>query len=584
MDVFSILTLLGGLALFLYGMGEMGDGLKKISGGKLESFLGKLTSTKLKAFFLGFAVTAVIQSSSATTVMLVGFVNSGIMKLSQTLSIIMGANVGTTVTSWLLSLSGISGESFLVRLCKPSSFTPILATIGILLTMAAQSDKKKDIGKILLGFSVLMFGMETMSGAMSGLKDSPSFARMMTMFQNPILGIVSGTVLTAIIQSSSASVGILQALAQTGIISISTAVPIILGQNIGTTITPILSSINGNTDSKRVALACFYIKIFGVIAVCTVFYILHGLFDFAFMSASASAFNIAIIHTLFNILSTIILMPLCSWIEKLTIRTIKDKKTPSQNVTFKTLDDRFLSVPSFAVDSCRRTLLEMAVISKNSMIDAIKLFDSYDSAKVEEILKSENEVDTYEDKISSYLLKISEQTISQNDSREVSQLLHVVGDIERISDHSVNLVAAAKEIHDKNIAFSSEAQKELSIMSNAVREILTLAIEALVNNDLSLAKKVEPLEQIVDKLNYKIKKNHISRLRQGNCTIELGFVLTDILNNYERVADHCSNIAVCMLEIGHNSFEIHEYLSNVKENGTNEFYEYYDMYKKRYTL
>ena len=584
MDIFAILNLIGGLALFLFGMELMGDSLKKLAGGKLESILARLTSNRFKGFLLGFIVTAIIQSSSATTVMLVGFVNSGIMKLSQTLSIIMGANVGTTVTSWLLSLSGISGESFLVRLCKPSSFTPILATIGILLTMAAQSDKKKDIGKILLGFSVLMFGMETMSGAMSGLKDSPSFARMMTMFQNPILGIVSGTVLTAIIQSSSASVGILQALAQTGIISISTAVPIILGQNIGTTITPILSSINGNTDSKRVALACFYIKIFGVIAVCTVFYILHGLFDFAFMSASASAFNIAIIHTLFNILSTIILMPLCSWIEKLTIRTIKDKKTPSQNVTFKTLDDRFLSVPSFAVDSCRRTLLEMAVISKNSMIDAIKLFDSYDSAKVEEILKSENEVDTYEDKISSYLLKISEQTISQNDSREVSQLLHVVGDIERISDHSVNLVAAAKEIHDKNIAFSSEAQKELSIMSNAVREILTLAIEALVNNDLSLAKKVEPLEQIVDKLNYKIKKNHISRLRQGNCTIELGFVLTDILNNYERVADHCSNIAVCMLEIGHNSFEIHEYLSNVKENGTNEFYEYYDMYKKRYTL
>ena len=584
MDIFSILSLFGGLALFLYGMGEMGDGLKKLSGGRLESILSKLTSTRLKAFFLGFAVTAIIQSSSATTVMLVGFVNSGIMKLSQTLSIIMGANVGTTVTSWLLSLSAINGDSLIVQLCKPSSFTPVLASVGIIMTMAAKSDKNKDIGKILLGFSVLMFGMEAMSDAMSGLKDSESFKNMMIMFENPLLGILSGTILTAIIQSSSASVGILQALAATGLIPISTALPIILGQNIGTTITPILSSINGNTDAKRVALACLYIKMIGVAVIAVIFYIMHGVLDFAFMHVTASAFSIALLHTLFNILSTLILMPFCSQIEKLTIRSVKDKQAVSKNTTFKTLDERFLSVPSFAVDTCRRTLLEMVAISKKSMLDSIDLLNNFDENKASSILKNEDEVDIYEDKISSYLLKISEQTLSQKDSREVSQLLHIIGDIERISDHAVNLVAAAREIHDKNIEFSEDAKNEISVMSNAVREILTLATEALVNNDLSLSKKVEPLEQIIDKLNYKIKKQHINRLRHGDCTIELGFVLTDILNNFERVADHCSNIAVCILEIDNNSLETHEYLSNVKENGENEFYEYYDMYKKRYSL
>ena len=586
MDFFTILTLIGGLSLFLYGMNEMGDGLKKLSGGRLESILSRLTSNRLMAFFLGFAVTAVIQSSSATTVMLVGFVNSGIMKLGQTISIIMGANIGTTVTSWLLSLTGISGDNFFLRIVKPSSFTPILAAIGIIMTMVGKTDKKKDTGKILLGFAVLMFGMETMSGSMSGLKDSPAFARTMVMFKNPILGILSGTILTAIIQSSSASVGILQALAGTGIIPISTAIPIILGQNIGTTITPILSSINGNTDSKRVALACLYIKMLGVVIVGVVFYALYAVVGFPFMEANASPFNIAVIHTLFNILSTIILMPFCTLIEKLTTLSVKERTKNKKNkqTTFRTLDSRFLSVPSFAVQTCRQTVSEMAAISKKTLIDAITLIDKYDENIAEAIINNETEVDEYEDATSSYLLQISEQDLSQKDSREVSQLLHVVGDVERIADHAVNIMDAAKEIKNKNISFSPEAQRELSVMANAVREILSLAVEALVNEDLNVAKKVEPLEQIIDKLNHKIKRNHVERLRTGNCTIELGFVLSDILANFERVSDHCSNIAVCLLEIENNSLQTHEYLHNVKETGANEFFEFYDMYKQRYSL
>ncbi len=583
MDFFSILTLTGGLALFLYGMNVMGDGLKQLSGGKLESVLGRLTSTRLKGFFLGFAVTAIIQSSSATTVMLVGFVNSGIMKLGQTISIIMGANVGTTVTAWLLSTTGISGDSFFIRLLKPSSFTPVLAAVGVVMAMSAASDKKKNIGTILIGFAVLMFGMETMSGSMDGLKDSPSFARMLIMFSNPVMGILSGTILTAIIQSSSASVGILQALSATGVIPFSTAIPIILGQNIGTTITPIISSINGNTDSKRVAMACLYIKMIGVIIVSVIFYTLHSIMSFAFMSLYSSAFSIAVIHTLFNIFSTIVLMPFCSLIEKLTIVTVRGK-SDEQSDAFHTLDERFLSMPAFAVEKCRLLVSDMAEISKNSLFDAINTVDKYDNSVDKSIVEREAEVDLYEDKTSSYLLKISARQLTQKDSREVSQLLHVIGDVERISDHAVNVLEVAREIHDKNIVFSEDAVHELGIITNAVREVVSLATEALVKQDLNIAKKVEPLEQVIDKLKYKIKNHHIKRLREGDCTIEMGFILSDLLTNYERVADHCSNIAVCLLEIDNNSFETHEYLNHVKQDGENEFFEQYDLYKKRYSI
>ncbi len=576
------LELIGGLALFLYGMNTMSDGLKKLSGGKLESILASLTSTRLKAFFLGFIVTAVIQSSSATTVMLVGFVNAGIMSLGQTISIIMGANIGTTVTAWLLSLTGIKGAG-LLALFKPSSFTPILAAIGVIMTMISKSDKKKDIGTILLGFSVLMFGMEAMSGAMDGLGESEAFKSILVMFENPVLGILSGTILTAIIQSSSASIGILQALSMTGAIPVATALPIILGQNIGTTITPILSAINGNTDSKRVALACLYIKMIGVIVIAVAFYLIHSLVGFPFMDTQATVFNIAVIHTLFNVFSTIILMPFCNLLQKLTELTVKDKKNEKQDV-FSSLDERFLSSPAFAVDTCRQLVDEMATETKKSLLESIHLVDKYDEAVAKQLLESETMIDHYEDKISSYLLKVSGRNLSQKDSREVSQLLHVIGDIERISDHSVNILEAAQEINNKKILFSEEAQRELRVISNALREILSLSVEALVNQDINLAKKVEPLEQIIDKLKYKIKNNHVKRLREGTCTVELGFVLSDLLNNYERVADHCSNIAVCLIEIDNNSFETHEYLNNVKETGANEFFEYYDMYKQRYAL
>ena len=589
MNIFSILALIGGLSLFLYGMDEMGDGLKKLSGGKLETILSKLTSTRLKALLLGFGVTAIIQSSSATTVMLVGFVNAGIMKLGQTLGIIMGANIGTTVTGWLLSLSAISSEStYILQFFKPESFTPILALIGLLLNMVGKTDKKRNLGKIFLGFAILMFGMEAMSDSMGGLKDDPAFASLMIKFKNPFLGIMMGLLLTAIIQSSSASVGILQALSITGLVPVPVALPIILGQNIGTTVTPIISSIGGNTDSKRVALACLYIKMIGVIIVCAAFYALNAVLGFGFMEKTymANPVNIAIIHTAFNIISTVILLPFTTLIEKLTIATVKEKmqKEGKTASTFKTLDPRFLNSPAFAVETSRQLVSEMALKTKNALIESISLIGEYDEEKANALIEAENEIDIYEDKISSYLLQVSEHKLSQKDSHEVSQLLHVVGDIERISDHSVNIIAAAKEIYEKDVEFSREAQREISVISNALREILSLAIEALVNEDLNLAKKVEPLEQIIDKLNYKIKRNHVERLRLGECTIELGFILSDILNNCERVADHCSNIAVCLLEIDNNSFQTHEYLSNVKETGANEFFENYDMYKQRYSL
>ncbi len=584
MDFFSILSLVGGLALFLYGMDVMGDGLKKLSGSKLEMILSKLTSNRFKGFLLGFLVTAVIQSSSATTVMLVGFVNSGIMNLGQTISIIMGANVGTTVTSWLLSLSGLSGDTFWIKIFKPSSFTPILAAVGILLNMAGKSDKQKYIGSILLGFSVLMFGMDAMSDAVSGLKDSPSFAKILIMFKNPVLGILAGTILTAIIQSSSASVGILQALAITGTINFSTAFPIILGQNIGTTITPILSAINGNTDSRRVALSCLYIKILGVLAVTIPFYLLNSVFSFGFMNDIVSAAYIAIIHTVFNVVSTVILMPFCKPIEKLAKRTIKRKQNEKAVDIFDTLDERFLSVPGFAVEKCRELVCSMAELTRVSVLDAVELLGGYDKEKAKKIKEAEDMVDMYEDKISTYLVHLASKSLSDAESHEVTKLLHVVGDVERISDHSVNILDVAQEIAEKKIIFSEQAYKEIHTITDAVCEILGLATSALVEENCEVAKMVEPLEQVIDRLKSKIKTNHIRRLKDGDCTMEMGFVLSDLLNNCERISDHCSNIAVCILEIANDSFETHEYLSHVKNEGENDFFGQYESYKHKYTL
>ena len=584
MDIFSVLALIGGLALFLYGMDLMGDSLKKLAGGKLESILASLTSTRFRGFLLGLVVTAVIQSSSATTVMLVGFVNSGIMKLGQTISIIMGANIGTTVTSWLLSTADIQGTATLIKLLKPESFTPILAVIGLLMTMTAKNDKRRNTGSMLIGFAVLMFGMNAMGDAVEGLRDNESFTNILTMFSNnPIMGILVGTIFTAIIQSSSASVGVLQALALSCVIPYSTAIPVILGQNIGTTITPIISAISGNTESKRVAASCLYIKMIGVIVVSVAFYLIHSVVGFAFMSEAVSALEIAVIHTLFNILSTVILMPFCKLIEKLAIKTFPEKGKREDD-TFATLDDRFLSIPSFAVEKCKELVCDMARISAETYRKAASLVENFDPDVFEEIERLEGKVDKYEDKTSTYLVKIAAQQLSSKDSREVTELLHCIGDIERISDHALNIAEAAKEMYDKKVAFSPKAQSDIRVISAAVAEILDITTGVVVSGDVAFAKRVEPLEQVIDRLKRQIKNGHVSRLRQGDCTMELGFILSDLLTNYERISDHCSNIAVCFIEIANNSFETHEYLNRVKEEGSADFMAMYEQYDEKYVL
>ncbi len=582
-SVFMILALIGGLALFLYGMDLMGDSLKKLAGGKLESILAKLTSAKWKGLLLGLGVTAVIQSSSATTVMLVGFVNSGIMKLGQTLSVIMGANIGTTVTAWLLTTTDIpDGAGFILELLKPSSFVPVLSLIGLILTMIAKNDKRKNTGYILLGFAILMFGMDAMSGAVSGLRGA--FNTILVMFENPIIGILVGTIFTAIIQSSSASVGVLIALAVSGInMTFSVAFPLLLGMNIGTTITPIISAISGNINAKRVAFSCLSIKMIGVVIVTAVFYILHSFMKFEFMSADATAVGIAFAHTAFNIISTVILIPFTDAFEKLAVATIKSKKEEPELDAFATLDERFLSIPSFAVEKCKELVCEMARISKDAYDRASTLFENYNDETFSIVEDLETKIDKYEDKTSSYLVKIATSDMSSKDSKIVTELLHCIGDIERISDHALNIAEAAKEIHDKGVAFSDKAKSDLDIMNSAVNEILSLTIESLETEDIMVASKVEPLEQVIDRLKRKIKTGHIERLREGDCTMELGFILSDLISNYERISDHCSNIAVCFIEIAHDSFETHEYLSHVKEDGE-EFKKMYDNYKEKYYI
>lgn len=581
MDIFAILSLIGGLVLFLYGMDLMGDSLKKLAGGKLESILARLTSTRFRGFLLGFVVTAVIQSSSATTVMLVGFVNSGIMKLGQTISIIMGANIGTTVTSWLLSTAEISGTATLMKLLKPDSFTPVLAAIGLIMGMTAKDDKKRNTSTILIGFAILMFGMDMMSSAVEGLRDNATFTNLLTMFANPIMGILVGTLFTAIIQSSSASVGVLQALSLSCVIPYSTAIPVILGQNIGTTITPIISAVSGNTESKRVAFTCLYIKMVGVIIVAGIFYLINSFIGFEFLTGRASATSIAIIHTLFNILSTIILLPFCSLFEKLALKTIKSKKAEKEIDAFAALDERFLKMPAFAVEKCKELVFDMANISVETFKKATQLMENYDSNVFNEVGELESLVDKYEDKTSTYLVKIAANNMSAKDSKVVTELLHCIGDIERISDHALNIAEAAKEIYDKQITFSPKATEDLKVITAATEETLEHAIASLTREDLEEAKLVEPLEQVIDRLKRVIKNGHISRLRQGDCTMELGFILSDLLTNYERISDHCSNIAVCVIEISHDSFQTHEYLNQVKEGGA-EFDALYKEYKQKY--
>ena len=591
MNIFGILSMIGGLALFLYGMDAMGAGLSKLSGGRMERLLEKLTSKRIMAVLLGAGVTAVIQSSSATTVMVVGFVNSGIMKLNQAVGIIMGANIGTTITSWLLSLTGIQGSSFVLQMLKPSSFSPILAVIGVGLIMFTKNEKKKDIGSIFIGFAILMYGMEAMSGAVAPLADNEKFTGILTMFSNPLLGLLAGTILTAVIQSSSASVGILQALCATGAVNFSTALPIIMGQNIGTCITAIISSIGTSKNAKRTAAVHLFFNITGTIIFMVVFYTLNVFVHFQFLNTAASPAGIAVIHSLFNIGATILLFPFANLLEKMAIFVIPDKESEMEemeeekiNPDLARLDERFLDKPGFAMEECRSVAINMARKSQKAMNLAIDLLGEYSDKTADRVEKLENQIDQYEDALGTYLVKLSGRELSIKDSRVLSVLLHCIGDFERISDHAVNIRDAAVEMHKKDLKFSEKAKQELRVFSNAIRDILDRAVMAFETGDVELAKEVEPLEQVVDALNKEEKQRHINRLRTGTCTIELGFILSDISTNLERAADHCSNIAVCLLQVDEGGFDTHEYLDILKEENSEEFQHEYMELSERYAL
>lgn len=591
MNIFGILSMIGGLALFLYGMDAMGAGLSKLSGGRMERLLEKLTSKRIMAVLLGAGVTAVIQSSSATTVMVVGFVNSGIMKLNQAVGIIMGANIGTTITSWLLSLTGIQGSSFVLQMLKPSSFSPILAVIGVGLIMFTKNEKKKDIGSIFIGFAILMYGMEAMSGAVAPLADNEKFTGILTMFSNPLLGLLAGTILTAVIQSSSASVGILQALCATGAVNFSTALPIIMGQNIGTCITAIISSIGTSKNAKRTAAVHLFFNITGTIIFMVVFYTLNVFVHFQFLNTAASSAGIAVIHSLFNIGATILLFPFANLLEKMAILVIPDKESEMEemeeekiNPDLARLDERFLDKPGFAMEECHSVAINMARKSQKAMNLAIDLLGEYSDRTADRVEKLENQIDQYEDALGTYLVKLSGRELSIKDSRVLSVLLHCIGDFERISDHAVNIRDAAVEMHKKDLKFSEKAKQELRVFSNAIRDILDRAVMAFETGDVELAKEVEPLEQVVDALNKEEKQRHINRLRTGTCTIELGFILSDISTNFERAADHCSNIAVCLLQVDEGGFDTHEYLDILKEENSEEFQHEYMELSERYAL
>lgn len=586
MDFFDVLSMIGGLAMFLFGMHVMSDSLAKLSGGKMERILEKLTSNKFKAVLLGGGVTAVIQSSSATTVMVVGFVNSGIMKLSQAVGIILGANIGTTVTSWILSLTGIEGSNFWVQMLKPTSFSPILALIGIVMLMFAKKDKFKDVGTILVSFAVLMFGMDMMSDAVAPLKDSPAFANLFTVFSNPILGMLAGAALTAVIQSSSASVGILQALSSTGAINFASAVPIILGQNIGTCVTALISSTGASKNAKRAAFVHLYFNVIGTIVFMALFYGVNAFVHFEFLEGPATEVGIAVVHTAFNILATAVLLPFSKLLEKLACLTIRDKENDVKETVateFMMLDVRFMEKPAFAVDQCIKTANNMAETVRKSVAMAIGLMDNYDAQKADEVSEMESLVDRYEDELGNYLVNLSTKNLSEEDSRTVSELLHTIGDLERMSDHARNIMEAAKEMNDKEMTFSDKAREELQIYTEALRRIVDEAVDAFIRNDRKLARLVEPLEEVIDGLNKELKQRHIRRLREGKCTIELGFVLSDITTNCERIADHCSNVAVSVLQVKHTELESHEYLDRLRANDP-DFKLHYNDFVRIYRL
>lgn len=585
MDFFSILTLLGGLAMFLYGMQVMGDGLAKVSGGKLERILENLTSSPIKAVLLGAAVTAVIQSSSATTVMVVGFVNSGIMRLSQAVGVIMGANIGTTATSWILSLAGIESENFFIRLLKPTSFAPILALIGIVLLMFIKNQKKKDIGMIMIGFAVLMFGMESMSGAVKPLADVPEFTNIMTAFSNPLFGVLAGTILTAIIQSSSASVGILQALCMTGAVPYSVALPIIMGQNIGTCVTALLSAIGANKNAKRAAMVHLYFNLIGTAIFMAGFYAINAVIGFSFFSDAANPAGIATLHSVFNITATIILLPFSGVLEKLACLTIKDKKedvaVSAEDKEFMILESRFLEKPAFALEQSRNAARNMAQDSHKALFTAMKMIDNYSDEQAERVEAMEAKVDRYEDELGTYLVKLSHKDLSEADSHSLSIMLHCIGDFERISDHAVNLLESAQELAKKGLHFSDKAKAELKVLKAAVHDIVDTAYEVFDKQDVGLAEKIEPLEEVVDELSKEVKRRHVQRLRTGECTIEMGFILADITTSLERIADHCSNIGVCVTQVREDLYDTHSHLDTVKDSS---FYHELEEVREKYQL
>ena len=585
MDIFGVLQMIGGLCLFLFGMETMGDGLTRTSGSKLQGILGSLTSSVPKGVVLGCVVTAVIQSSSATTVMLVGFVNSGIMQLRQAIPVIMGANIGTTATAWLLSLTALDGDSVFMQLLKPMSFSPILAAIAIVFMMFMKSEKKYNIGMILIGFAVLMYGMDIMSSAVEPLKDVPEFVSILTMFSNPVLGVAAGTVFTAAIQSSSASVGILQALCLTGSVTYGTAIPIIMGQNIGTCVTAILSSIGANKGAKRVAAVHLSFNIIGTVIFLLAFYGINALVGFGFMGDVVNPANIAVIHSIFNVFSTALLLPFYKQLEKLAILVVKDAPEKKvQDETLSLLDERFLDTPSVATMQCKKVAAKMAQLSRDSIMAAMGLIDKFDEDRFKYVDLLESKIDRYEDALSEYIVKLERQELSNEDNTVLSMILHNVGDLERISDHAKNISESALELNRKSIRFSPDAEREVGIYMDAVREIVDMAVDSFIERDVEKAASVEPLEEVIDEIHAEVKNRHIERLRKGICTIELGFVLSDLGTNLERVADHCSNLAICTIEAAEGAFDMHRYTSRIKKYDAEEFEQKERGFEAKYSL
>lgn len=580
MDIFSLFTLCGGLAFFLYGITIMSSGLEKIAGGRLERILKKMTSNPLKSLVFGAGVTAAIQSSSAVTVMLVGLVNSGIMKLSQAIGVIMGSNIGTTITAWILSLSGIESSNFFVRLLKPESFSPIMALVGIIFIMASKSNRRKSVGAVLVGFAILMFGMDVMKDAMAPLADMPQFTHILTAFTNPILGVVVGTVVTAVIQSSAASIGILQALSMVGGMTYAMAIPIIMGQNIGTCVSAMLSSIGVNTNAKRVAAVHVLFNVIGVIVCLSVFEFGYILFHFKFATNNISPFGIAIVHSIFNIVTTILLFPFTKVLEKMAMRLVPDKKQSSKNVL---LDERLLLAPTFAIAECYRQTIKMAELVEYNFINSTKMLKSFHAKKADQIRGNEIKIDTYEDKLDAFLLKLSNKELTEEDSNRISQLLLVIGDYERIGDHAAYILKIAETMKNDDKRLSADAVEELKVIVKAVSEIFAMTLEAFRTDNITLAQEVEPLEAVIKKIIRKVKNRHIQRLKDGNCTAELSFMFSDLLNDFRRVAAHCGNIATSVMQLQDSTLDKHEY--NHRNKGEDiQFVSRYEDYKSRYSV